>query len=144
MQHLDYMKKIIYLLLFPLILTACDSEADNKAQERKLFDEVISIHNEVMNYEGMILENKAKLDTLTKTLKDKSLQDSVLTLSENLQQADAAMSEWMHQFEPDYSQKPHNEAMKYLADQKASITQVDSLTKKAIKASWQFLSNHKQ
>ncbi|WP_345330638.1 hypothetical protein [Mucilaginibacter defluvii] len=138
------MKKIIYLLLFPLILTACDSEADNKAQERKLFDEVISIHNEVMNYEGMILENKAKLDTLAKMLKDKSLQDSVLTLSENLQQADAAMSEWMHQFEPDYSQKTHKEAIKYLADQKASITQIDSVTKKAIKASWQFLSNHKQ
>ncbi|MCD8739786.1 hypothetical protein LT679_04155 [Mucilaginibacter roseus] len=138
------MKKIIYLLFIPALFTACNSLSDDKTQERKLFDEVISIHNEVMNYEGMILENKAKLDTLAKTQVDKSVQDSALALSENLNIADAAMSEWMHQFEPDYSQKTHEEAMKYLADQKASITQVDSVTKKAIKASWQFLSNHKQ
>ncbi|MBE9583630.1 hypothetical protein IM792_04150 [Mucilaginibacter sp. JRF] len=137
------MKKICFLPLLVILAAGCGNQEDDKAQEKKLFDEVIEIHNEVMNYEGMILENKTKLDSFVKVVNIPAIKDSAILLSKNLAGADEAMADWMHKFEPDYSAKPHDETMRYLAGQKVKISEVDSVTKKAIKASWQFLSSHK-
>ncbi|MCC8408079.1 hypothetical protein LJ707_04000 [Mucilaginibacter sp. UR6-1] len=137
------MERTVFLLLLALFAAGCGNAPDNKEQEKKLFNEVMEIHNEVMNYESIIMENKTKLDSFARVSTVPTVKDSAALLSKGLENADVAMGEWMHKFEPDYSKKAHDEAMKYLAGQKVKITEVDSITKKAIKASWQFLSNHK-
>ncbi|RZM11336.1 MAG: NACHT domain-containing protein [Pedobacter sp.] len=79
--------------------------------------------------------------TFLDTVSEKSKMQAILA---DLTKAEDSMNDWMHKFEPDYSNKPHEEVVKYMTAQEASITHVDSVTKAAIKASWQFLAKHKK
>ncbi|MEO6500144.1 MAG: hypothetical protein ABIN95_14055 [Mucilaginibacter sp.] len=145
------MKKILLFALLACLLYACGNKTKqtgeqdtvkNKDEAKQLFDRVIAVHDEVMTYERMIMENKMKLDSLSKLDIKPAEKDSAMLLSKNLTIAENAMGDWMHKFEPDYSGKPNDEAIKYLTAQETQIKHVDSLTKAAIKASWQFYSKY--
>ncbi|GAA4333687.1 hypothetical protein GCM10023149_40620 [Mucilaginibacter gynuensis] len=136
------MKKIFAAALLTLTIFGC---ADNKQQEKEVYNKVIELHDKVMADKDALIKNKMQLDTLlaqpTLAVKD---HDVALNLSKTATAADSAMDDWMHHFEPDYSAKPHDEAMKYLNDQHAQIVKIDSLTKTAVEASNKFLLTHKK
>ncbi|RYZ92300.1 MAG: hypothetical protein EOP47_30490, partial [Sphingobacteriaceae bacterium] len=136
------MKKTLSFALLAFILYSCGGntkqnngqDTTQKDEAKQVFDRVIAVHDEVMTYERMLLENKVKLDSLAKLDIPTAQKDSAVLLSKNLTVAEDAMSDWMHKFEPDYSAKPQDEAIKYLTAEEAKIKQVDTLTKAAIKA----------
>lgn len=133
-------KALILFAATTIILSSCSDSKKEEQQEKQLFNEVMAVHDELMGYESTLMENKKKLDSLAK---NPALKDSVKLLDKNLTAADDAMGDWMHKFDPDYSGKPHDEAMKYLQQQKEEIKRVDTLTKKAVNESGRFISSHK-
>ena len=134
------MKKLFTIVLLGNLLCSCNT----KQQEKELYRDVIALHDSVMADNGLLMRNKMQLDTLLTKALPAEIKDSAIFVKSNLTTADDAMNDWMHQFEPDYSGKPHDEAMKYLNDQKTQIKKVDSLTKAAISVSGAFLSKYKK
>jgi hypothetical protein len=51
------------------------------------------------------------------------------------------MENWMHNFEPDVTNKSHDQIIKYFNDQKKGIMSVDSQMNAAITESTKYLSN---
>ncbi|RCH55238.1 hypothetical protein DJ568_08605 [Mucilaginibacter hurinus] len=147
------MKKTALLALLAGILYSCSGNssqetgadtAQTQDEAKQLFSRVIAVHDEVMTYERMILENRAKLDSIAKLDLPSPVKDSAILLSKNLTVAENAMSDWMHKFEPDYSAKSKGEAIKYLTAEESKIKKVDTLTKNAIRASWEFYTKYKK
>lgn len=135
------MKRTFILFAVTALLAGCADTGKQEQQEKQLFNEVMSIHDELMEHEHVLMDNKQTLDSLAKT---PALKDSADVLGKNLTIADDAMGDWMHQFDPDYKSKPHEEAIKYLTEQKKQIMTVDSLTKTAVSESGTFISSHKK
>ncbi|RYY37654.1 MAG: hypothetical protein EOP46_01785 [Sphingobacteriaceae bacterium] len=135
------MKRTLILFAATALLTGCADTEKQEQKEKQLFNQVMLIHDELMEHEHVLMDNKQTLDSLAKT---PALKDSAELLGKNLTIADDAMSDWMHHFDPDYKSKPHEEAIKYLTEQQEKIARVDSLTKTAVSASGIFISKHKK
>jgi GTPase involved in cell partitioning and DNA repair len=129
-----------------LVFSACKQEEDYK----KVRDEVMDFHDEVMNDNGHIVNNQMKLDTLLHQLKSiktqfpamDTLQEAVMIKSiiKELNHAEELMNDWMHKFEPDATGKSNAEAVKYFKSEKARVAQIDSLYKQEILSSDTYLS----
>lgn len=112
-------------------------------------DEVMEFHDEVMKDQGVIVKNQMKLDTLLRDLKGlKTKYPNIDTLQEaialksligNLVKADDDMNDWMHQFEPDVTGKSNEDAIKYFQAEKSKIAAIDSVYKREIKTSGDYL-----
>jgi hypothetical protein len=131
------MKKILAVALSCSLLYAC---SDDTKKENAIKNEVISMHEKLMNNDEVLMKNKMKLDTLLTQKKDTA---AVKPLIAKAIAADDAMEQWMSKFQPDMTGKSHDEVMKYYTDQKKQIVAVDSQINVAIKESGQYLSNHK-
>jgi hypothetical protein len=131
------MKRILLAATFAcLALNACK---DPKAEEKVVLDDVIKIHDNVMGYEDQLMHNKMKLDTLLKEAKNNEAKAKITQLSGKLVRADAAMSDWMQNFNPAQKGKTHEQIMSYLADQKKQVKAVDSVMISAVKESTEYL-----
>lgn len=131
------MKKLIIISLSLSVLCAC---SDPAKKENELKNQIIDMHEKVMNADEALVKNKMKLDTLLKQKKDTA---TVKPLIAKVEAADAAMEKWMSGFQPDVTGKSHDEAVTYFADQKKQIMAVDSQINAAVKESSQYLSSHK-
>lgn len=135
------------LVVLILILSACSNFKEEQAQLQK---EVIDNHDVLMVQMDDIMNNKLKLDSIASNLqliKEKkttidtpSLKLSIDSLKNQLTKADDAMMNWMHQFNPDYTGKSHEEVMSYLNDQKVKIDSVKTLFEESLSKSKQFIS----
>jgi len=144
------MNKIINILLLMLAICACNKEEDYK----KVRDEVMAFHDEVMRDNGVIVNNQMKLDTLLHELNSLKLQfpevdtlkeaATINSLIKELGDAEELMNDWMHKFEPDVTGKSNAEAVQYFRLEKARIAQIDSLYKKEIIASGLYLKKFKK
>lgn len=142
-------KSIIFVLL--LIFTSCK---DSKKEEKALESQVMDLHEKVMGQGETAMQNKMKLDTLT--LKKDSVKEvypsldtsaenkTIRDLSSQIIKADDQMSDWMHQYNPDFSGKPHEEIMQYLNQQKKIVTQINAQYNSVIEASNQYLLKYKK
>ncbi|MEJ2882386.1 hypothetical protein [Pedobacter sp. GR22-6] len=144
------MKKLIGIWLVAIVLVACQASVDYK----KVRDEVMSFHDEVMGDHGIIVNNQMKLDTLMNglgelktrfpeldTIKERK---QMVMLKENLNRAEEDMNDWMHQFEPDVSGKSNEEAVAYFKKEKLRIAAIDSTYKAEIKRSSAYLNQFKR
>lgn len=131
------MKKVLAIALCFSLFYAC---SDDTKKENDLKNEIISMHEKLMNNDEALMKNKMKLDTLLKQKKDTA---AVKPLINKASTADDAMEQWMSKFQPDMTGKSHDEVITYYADQKKQIMAVDSQINAAIKESGQYLSNHK-
>ena len=123
------------------MLVSC---ADTKKQEKDALSEVIKIHDEAMVTDEKLMHNKILLDSLLKAKAIPDVKGSVTELSKDLDAADKAMEDWMHQFEVEHPGKSHEQIMQYMADQKKQIDQVNKQLSEAVKQSNQFISTIKQ
>ncbi|MFD2146930.1 hypothetical protein [Mucilaginibacter antarcticus] len=109
------MKKILIATTICLAFTACTNP---KAEEKVALDEVIKVHDKVMGREDQLMHNKMKLDTLFGEAQNDEAKARIKKLTASLAKADAAMSDWMQNFEPAPEGKNHEQLMNYFADQK--------------------------
>ncbi len=142
-------KLIIFVLL--LIFTSCK---DSKKEEKALESQVMDLHEKVMGQGETAMQNKMKLDTLI--LKKDSVKEvypsldtsaenkTIHHLSSQIVKTDDRMSDWMHNYNPDFSGKPHEEIMQYLNQQKKIVTQINAQYNSVIQASNQYLLKYKK
>jgi hypothetical protein len=140
------MKKVWLAAFACLTVVACNND---KADEKKLMDDILATHDKVMQAEDKAMTNKIVIDSLLKVDKFAPLDAAnqkadFKAQSASLSAADEAMENWMHKFDPDYKGKSHEDVMKYLAEQKKQITHIDSLLHTSIVQSSQVLSKYKK
>lgn len=119
-----------------LALNACK---DPKAEEKVVLNDVIRIHDNVMGYEDQLMHNKMKLDTLLAEARNDEAKARITELTGKLARADAAMSDWMQNFDAVQKGKTHEQIMSYLAHQKKQVKAVDSIMMGAVKESSAYL-----
>jgi hypothetical protein len=129
-------KILLSVFLFAGIMSACSNKQE---EEKNQLNAILKVHDEVMGKSETAMKNKMQLDSLIKKANSNAKTDSAATLSKQLAVADSAMENWMHQFNPDYSGKSHDEIMTYLQNQRAQLLQVDTLLKAAISQSGAYL-----
>jgi hypothetical protein len=127
------MKKYILTLIAAIVLFSC---ADTKKQEKLLLDSVIAIHDKVMSSDEQLMKNKMILDSLIKS----NPSDSTKMYLKQVDDADNAMSDWMHKFDAENKGKSHQQIIDYLTDQKKRITAIDSLINIAVNSSNKYLN----
>jgi hypothetical protein len=136
------MKKLLYAAFIGLTLSAC---SDTKKQEKDLLDKILKIHDKVMGNDEALMKNKMQLDSLLKLpAKDTAEKVNMKALDIKLQASEEAMENWMHNFEPDVTNKSHDEIIKYYSAQQKGIMSVDSQMNVAITESNKYLSNRKK
>ncbi|MEX8547951.1 MAG: hypothetical protein V5804_10160 [Mucilaginibacter sp.] len=145
------MKYRIIIAASLLVFTACK---DTKNDEKKLEAEVMEMHEKVMADGETAMQNKMKLDTLL--LKKDSVKrafpaldtsaenKTMRSLSSRILKTDDAMSDWMHNYNPDFRGKSHQEVMNYLAQQKKTVGQINTAYKSVIQSSNQYLLKYKK
>jgi uncharacterized lipoprotein NlpE involved in copper resistance len=129
------MKKIVIAVFIGFTLLGC---TDKKAQEKTFLDEVIKVHDKVMDADEQLMKNKMQLDTLVKN-SPASEKDSAVIYVKLLNNAENSMEDWMHKFNPDQTGKSHDETMAYLGSQKKQIMTIDSQLNAAINKSNKYL-----
>lgn len=133
------MKKYIGVVLTATVLFSC---ADTKKQEKVLLDSVISVHDKVMANDESLMKNKMLLDSLVKNVP--AYKDSATVYLKLVDDADSAMSDWMHKFDVENKGKSHTEVMDYLGDQKKKITAIDAQINTAVTQSNKYLNQNKK
>ncbi len=131
------MKNIAYILFAFFLLNSC---SNNAKEESDLKNDIISLHEKMMNNDEALMKNKMKLDTLLKQTKDTLVLKPLVA---KLNSADDAMDKWMSQFQPDMTGKSHDEVISYYNNQKKLVLAVDSQINMAINESNKYLSAHK-
>jgi hypothetical protein len=133
------MKKLLLILLASLVFTAC---SDNKKQEKELLNNILKVHDKVMGKDEALMKNKMTLDSLLKLpVKDTDEKSKMKAIESKLTTAEEAMETWMQKFDPDVTNRPHDQIVKYYNEQKKAIMSVDSLMDTAVKESTQYLSS---
>lgn len=131
------MKKISLAILTTLVLFGC---GDSKQQEKLLLDSVIAVHDKVMASDEQLMKNKMILDSLIKNAGTAVNQDSAKVYLKIVDDADNAMSDWMHKFDAENKGKSHQEIIDYLTDQKKKIAVIDSQINNAVTISNKYLN----
>lgn len=134
------------LVICTAITMGCKSGPDYKAVRQ----EVMDLHDKVMEDGEKAMKNRMILDTLSKfKLKAiKASQTDIDTASEKknitlliakLTKADDNMMDWMHDFDPDIEGKNNEEAVKYFQGEMTKIKKLDSEYKQALNESDAYL-----
>ncbi|WP_113663885.1 hypothetical protein [Pedobacter nanyangensis] len=127
-------------------LLACKSSPDYK----KVRQEVMDKHDELMVDSELAIHNKMKLDTLAKIkLKEfKALDGSLDTAAEKkqiddlgklLDKADERMMDWMQEFQADVGNKSNDEAIAYFKAEMVKLKNMDQAFKLALSRSDAYL-----
>lgn len=121
------MKRIIFTLCVALVVQACNQ--NNKEQDQ-LFKEVMAIHDEVMPKMGTLRKLSKQIELQLDSLEvgntqiDNKMKRKMESAVKKLDDANESMMEWMRQFEQLEEGTPHEEALKYLKDQKQLMEKV--------------------
>ena len=132
------MKKVLLITVAGIILSSCKNP---QKQQKTVLDEILKIHEKVMNNEDDLMRNKMKIDTLLKQNPQPDVKGTATALNQKLEQADDAMSAWMQKFNPDFKGKNDVESLNYFKDQQTQVMKVDSQMKAVIQESNTFLSH---
>jgi hypothetical protein len=133
------MKKVILYskplaILFASMLMSCSKTED---KQKKMIDDVMAVHDEVMPKMDEIMNLKSSLDSAVRVSPD-SLKARELYV--NLDSADVKMMDWMEKYNPDQVKgKSADEVTKYYENEKNKITEVRELTNASIEQAKVFL-----
>ncbi|HTN21169.1 MAG TPA: hypothetical protein VL125_11865 [Pelobium sp.] len=140
----------LILLCLTLVFTACNN---NKKEQESLQSAVIMAHDSVMADMNTLMEKKLQLNFILAhldSLKTKNVSLDTAKVRTDLTQvktelatADDEMMAWMHNFNPDYTGKSHDEIISYLNDQKEKISSVEKSFKRVIFKSDSVITKYK-
>ena len=104
---------------------------------------ILKVHDRLMGQDEALMKNKMILDSLLKLpAKDSTAKTDMKAIQLKLTTAEESMETWMQKFDPDVSNKSHDEILKYYTAQKKSIMVVDSQMTTAISESNKYLSGN--
>lgn len=131
-------KFILLALAFLAGLSACGTNQAQEAEQQKLWDEMMVVHDEVMPKMSDInaLSKQMEAATADTALTDE-LRDAARKALYDLQAADKAMWDWMYGLQqlPDLRNgKKHEDILKYLQDEIGKITEVKNAMLGSIEA----------
>jgi Mg2+ and Co2+ transporter CorA len=131
------MKKSLLALLTGIALASC---TDTKKQEKDLLNQVIAVHDKVMASDEQLMKNKMLLDSLIKNNSSAINKDTAQVYLKLVDDADNAMSDWMHHFDAENKGKSHQEVMDYLEAQKKLIAKIDTQINTAVTGSTKYIT----
>lgn len=131
-------KFILLALAFLAGLSACGTNQAQEAEQQKLWDEMMVVHDDVMPKMSDInaLSKQMEAATADTALTDE-LRDAARKALYDLQAADKAMWDWMYGLQqlPDLRNgKKHEDILKYLQDEIGKITEVKNAMLGSIEA----------
>jgi len=116
--------------------------SDDKKQEKELLNNILKVNDKLMGKDEALMKNKMTLDSLLKLpAKDTAEKTNMKAIELKLTAAEEAMETWMQKFEPDVTNKSHDDVVKYYNEQKKGIMRVDSLMNAAVTESTKYLSS---
>lgn len=140
------MKRLIPFFILTMIIFLNSCGPDLKEENRKLREEVVGVHDEVMPMMGKIkslekkamdqvkeLESEANIDTL----KVQALKAAAY----DLDQAYEAMFDWMHQYESEDGDRTPEVVRADLEEQMVKVTKVNEQMKAALEKAEKELNN---
>jgi len=113
---------------------------DTKKQEKDLLNQVIAVHDKVMANDEQLMKNKMLLDSLVKNNAPNINKDTAKVYLKLVDDADNAMSDWMHKFDAENKGKSHQEIMDYLEAQKKLISKIDTQITIAVAGSTKYIT----
>ena len=127
--------------LFALLLIVLFSCTDKK---QEVIDKAIQIHDEVMPKMEDIMKLKDQLETNLHELEQDSTADSFevdnyTQVISDLNQAEKAMRDWMHDFDVNFEAETQEEILTYFEGQKKKIEMVSEITNSAIESANELL-----
>ncbi|WP_413667818.1 hypothetical protein ACEN9X_25545 [Mucilaginibacter sp. Mucisp86] len=131
------MKKHLLAAAGITLLLGC---TDTKKQEKDLLNQVIAVHDKVMANDEQLMKNKMLLDSLVKNNTPNINKDTAKVYLKQVDDADSAMSDWMHKFDAENKGKSHQEIMDYLETQKKLISKIDTQINVAVTASTKYIT----
>ncbi|QTE38352.1 hypothetical protein ACRQ5D_25050 [Mucilaginibacter sp. P25] len=131
------MKKHLFAAAGIALLLGC---TDTKKQEKDLLKQVIAVHDKVMANDEQLMKNKILLDSLIKKNAPNINKDSAQVYLKLVDDADNAMSDWMHKFDAENKGKSHQEIMDYLEAQKKLISKIDTQINVAVTGSTKYIT----
>ncbi|WPV02208.1 hypothetical protein SNE26_10510 [Mucilaginibacter sp. cycad4] len=131
------MKKHLFAAAGIALLLGC---TDTKKQEKDLLNQVIAVHDKVMANDEQLMKNKMLLDSLIKQNAPNINKDSAQVYLKLVDDADNAMSDWMHKFDAENKGKSHQEIMDYLEAQKKLISKIDTQITVAVAGSTKYIT----
>jgi hypothetical protein len=133
------MKKLLFILFAASTLYSC---TDRKGEKKVIMEDVMKVHEKVMEVEGQVIANRMKLDTLI-TQNKIAAKDSAEMLVKKMSAAEDAMEDWMHKFDYEQKGKSDDDVITYMNTQKKLIMAIDSQLNLAVKESDTYLKNVK-
>lgn len=139
---IDNAVRVLFIICISMFL-GCTNEPDYKV----IRQEVVDLHNKVMEDGEIASKNRLMLDTLSR-IGLKAVQPSIDTITEQkniailigkLNQVDQDMMKWMQDFEPDVEGKDNAAAVKYFEGEKIKIKKLDSQYKQILNESGIYL-----
>lgn len=123
-----------------LFFAACKTEPDANAVKK----EVLNIHDKLMMDGEKVVKNRIKLDSILKSGRIKSLEDSLkmANLINQLNKADERMMDWMHFFKDDFRGKNEQENMAYYKLQMIKVRAIEDQYIQVTKVSDSVLKNY--
>ncbi|GGA97529.1 hypothetical protein [Mucilaginibacter rubeus] len=131
------MKKHLFASVGVALLLGC---TDTKKQEKDLLNQVIAVHDKVMANDEQLMKNKMLLDSLVKNNAPNINKDTAKVYLKLVDDADNAMSDWMHKFDAENKGKSHQEIMDYLEAQKKLISKIDTQINVAVTGSTKYIT----
>jgi succinate dehydrogenase flavin-adding protein (antitoxin of CptAB toxin-antitoxin module) len=131
------MKKHLLAAAGIALLLGC---TDTKKQEKDLLNQVIAVHDKVMANDEQLMKNKMLLDSLVKHNAPNINKDTAQVYLKLVDDADNAMSDWMHKFDAENKGKSHQEIMDYLDVQKKLINKIDTQINEAVTGSTKYIN----
>ena len=131
------MKKHLFAAVGIALLLGC---TDTKKQEKDLLNQVIAVHDKVMANDEQLMKNKMLLDSLVKNNAPNINKDTAKVYLKLVDDADNAMSDWMHKFDAENKGKSHQEIMDYLEAQKKLISKIDTQINVAVTGSTKYIT----
>ncbi|UOE46356.1 hypothetical protein MTO98_18305 [Mucilaginibacter sp. SMC90] len=131
------MKKYLFVAAGFALLLGC---TDTKKQEKDLLNQVIAIHDKVMANDEQLMKNKMLLDSLIKNNAPNINKDTAQVYLKQVDDADSAMSDWMHKFDAENKGKSHQQIIDYLEAQKKLISKIDTQINTAVTGSTKYIT----
>ncbi|MFT6865263.1 MAG: hypothetical protein ACJA08_000080 [Cyclobacteriaceae bacterium] len=117
------MKGSLTIAMLSLIAISCNTP--QQTEEKPLMDQVMEVHDAVMPKMGELMKTKKALIAKAESLSNvDSLQiEKLKALAEEIDLANEAMMDWMHNFDPNF-EASEDEVKDYLTKKRQGIEKV--------------------
>ena len=129
MGRYQFFKVCVAFLMVLGLFAGCQNTQQQEVQQVR--SEVMRIHDRTMEKMGYMYELETSLQQLI-AQKEQNTSGADREAIQKLQEAQAAMMQWMHKYIPPKEGTPYAEQMTYLLNEKQKIIRVEQLTTEAI------------